>query len=99
MEKNLFGLKQALIDEIISIAKANEVEKVVLFGSRARGDYRQRSDIDIAFWGGKAAGFITDIHEDANTLLIFDVVDMLRPVQKELAKTINKEGVLIYEKV
>ena len=41
------GIRQQVIDEIIQIAKLNHVEKVILFGSRARGDYKEYSDIDL----------------------------------------------------
>ena len=30
----------------------HQVEKVILFGSRARGDYGRASDIDLAVYGG-----------------------------------------------
>lgn len=46
------GIKQNVIQEIIQLAKKNQVKKVILFGSRARGDYKERSDIDLAFYGG-----------------------------------------------
>lgn len=49
-ESGLFqstGIKQKVIQEILQLAKKNKVEKVVLFGSRARGDYKERSDIDL----------------------------------------------------
>ena len=39
------GIKCKVLQEIIQLAKKNCVEKVILFGSRARGDYKERSDI------------------------------------------------------
>ena len=36
------GIKLELIDEICEIARQNNIDKVVLFGSRARGDYREK---------------------------------------------------------
>lgn len=42
------GIRQKVIEEIIVLAKKYHVEKVILFGSRARGDYHSRSDIDLA---------------------------------------------------
>ena len=33
------GIKQKVIDEMIALARRYEVEKLILFGSRARGDY------------------------------------------------------------
>ena len=39
------GIKEQVIQEIIQLAKENQVEKVILFGSRARGDFKERSDI------------------------------------------------------
>ena len=47
------GIKQNVLQEIIRLAKENDVKKLILFGSRARGDYKERSDIDLAFYGGE----------------------------------------------
>lgn len=102
MEEKLYkqtGIQQKVIDEIIELAKKNQVEKVILFGSRARGDYKARSDIDLAFRGGNSSCFILDVDEETATLLEFDVIDLDKPIQKELLESINREGVLLYEKV
>ena len=74
------GIRQQVIEEIIQIAKLNHVEKVILFGSRARGDYKERSDIDLAFLGGNSSEFILTVDEETSTLLKFDVVDLEKPV-------------------
>lgn len=97
MEKS--GLSQNLVDEIISYAVKYGILKLILFGSRARGDYRRASDIDLAFYGGEKSRFILSVSEDTRTLLNFDIVDMDSPVQAELVKAINEEGVVIYEKI
>lgn len=47
-----FGLEQHIIDKIISVFEANaKVDKAYVFGSRAKGNYRPDSDIDIAIKG------------------------------------------------
>lgn len=46
------GIRQQVVDEIRSLAQKYEVRKVILFGSRARGDFREKSDIDLAVEGG-----------------------------------------------
>ena len=94
-----YGLQEALIGEIIDIAKKNRINKLVLFGSRARGDYKERSDIDLACMGGDGASFLIETEEDTSTLLKFDIVNMDNPVQKELLDSIEREGIVIYEKV
>ena len=93
------GLKRALVDEMVALAKQYGVEKLILFGSRARGDYRDKSDIDLAFSGGDASRFSLAVSEDTRTLLCFDVVDLNRPVQEELKRAIDKEGITLYEKI
>lgn len=93
------GIKQKVIQEIIGLAKKNQVEKVVLFGSRARGDYKERSDIDLAFCGGCSSRFILEVDEETSTLLEFDIIDLDRPITKELLESINREGIVLYEKV
>ena len=37
------GIKEKVIDEICGFAKEYEVKQVILFGSRARGDHKERS--------------------------------------------------------
>ncbi len=93
------GIKQRVIDEIRQLAKKYDVDRVLLFGSRSRGDYRERSDIDIAFSGGDASRFSYDVDEETYTLLKFDIVNLDKTVSPELMESINKDGMVIYEKV
>ena len=93
------GIKCKVLQEIIQLAKKNCVEKVILFGSRARGDFKERSDIDLAFCGGSSSHFILDVDETTSTLLEFDIVDLDGNVQEELLESIRKEGRILYEKI
>ena len=42
------GIGLTVIQEICALARKYDIDKVILFGSRARGDYRRASDIDLA---------------------------------------------------
>ena len=93
------GIKTEVLKEIKDLAVKYRVDKVILFGSRARGDFRMTSDIDLAFSGGEASAFILDVSEETSTLLKFDIVDLLKPLQPELLESIEREGIVIYEKI
>lgn len=93
------GIKPKVIEEIRTFAKKYNVEKVILFGSRARGDYKRTSDIDLAVTGGDFARFALDVDEETSTLLEYDIVDMSREMQEELRQSIMQEGKILYEKV
>lgn len=93
------GIKPKVIEEIRTFAKKYNVEKVILFGSRARGDYKRTSDIDLAVTGGNFARFALDVDEETSTLLEYDIVDMSREMQEELRQSIMQEGKILYEKV
>ncbi len=95
----MYGLNDAVIAAIRQLAIRFSIERVVLFGSRARGDYRERSDIDLAVYGAQADLFGMEVDETVPTLLKFDIVDMTSPVQAELLESIQREGVVLYEKV
>ena len=44
-----FGLEQHIIDKLIAVFEQHsKVDKALVFGSRAKGNYRPDSDIDIA---------------------------------------------------
>lgn len=66
---------------------------------RARGDYHRASDIDLAVRGGDVVSFALDVEEETSTLLCFDVVDLDRSLKKEFLKSIEKDGMVIYEKI
>ena len=70
--------------EINKLAERYQIKKVVLFGSRARGVFRERSDIDLAVYGGDFTRFSLDVDEKTWTLLQYDFVDMNQSVQPEL---------------
>ena len=99
LELDKTGIKQVVLDELISIAERYHIEKLILFGSRARGDFRRTSDIDLAVSGGDFTRFALDVEEETSTLLKYDFVDLDRSIQEELLKSIEKEGVVIYEKI
>ena len=42
------GIREEILWEIQKLAKDCGLKRVLLFGSRARGDYRKNSDIDLA---------------------------------------------------
>lgn len=93
-----YNLPDRVWQDIVKLAKKYAIEKVILFGSRARGDNRERSDIDLAVSGGNITEFALAVEEDVWTLLMFDVVNLDGLVSKELLAEIAKEGVLLYEK-
>ena len=93
-----YNLPDRVIKEITAFAKENSIIKIVLFGSRARGDHTERSDVDLAVYGGDFDSFYWNIKENIHSLLSFDVVDMHSRVTEELKKEIERDGVVIYEK-
>ena len=91
------GIREQVIKDTIDFAKKYDVEKVLLFGSRARGDFKRTSDIDLAVSGGDFDRFALDVDEETTTLLMFDIIDLDREMQPELRESIEKEGVVLYE--
>ena len=98
MEKDI-NIPGRLIKDISAFAEKNNINKVILFGSRARGTHQERSDVDIAVMGGNFEGFLYDVHENAHSLLSFDIVNLNEKTSEELREEIDRDGVVIYEKV
>lgn len=74
------------------------LRNIVLFGSRAKGNNTERSDIDMAVYGGDFDGFYWDIKEKINSLLMFDIIQANSAISDDLKHEIEKDGVIIYEK-
>ncbi len=96
-----FGFKRGDLEAIISILKRfDTLQKALIFGSRAKGNYKNCSDVDIAVWlnGKDIAPEIGGILND-DTLLPyhFDIQNYATINNKDLTDHINRVGVEIYK--
>ena len=93
-----YNIPERVLRDISVFAKKYSINKIILFGSRARGDNTERSDIDIAVYGGDYDHFYWDVKEKIHSLLMFDIVQADELISEELKQEIEKDGVIIYEK-
>jgi uncharacterized protein len=90
------------IDRLVEVIGAHpQVARVWLFGSRARGDHRPRSDVDLAIEAPHADRrawiALCDLADEAETLLRIDLV-RLDEAPPGLADCIRREGMVLYER-
>ncbi len=86
----LYGLSQEDIDKIISVFKNHpNVKKVILYGSRAKGNYKAYSDIDLTLLGDNL-----DYSEQSKIEIELD--DLLLPYKIDLSilKNISHKNLL-----
>jgi len=99
-----YGLQEATIQKICAVfVRYPQVEKAVLYGSRAKGSYRNGSDIDLTLLGGK------DLTLDVMNKISNELDDLLLPYKIDLSifhdisdpdvvEHIRRVGVMFYEK-
>lgn len=98
-----FGLSDAQLAEITTILqKYQEVSLGIIFGSRAMGNYREASDIDLAI-KGKGVTFMTEISisgelDDSELPFFCDVVNYHTINHPPFKEHINTEGVTFYRR-
>lgn len=89
-----------VIAQMRSIAEEEGVERLILFGSRARGTNLPKSDYDIAVSGcASFTRLATRFDEELWTLLDIDLVNLDSGISPALLKEIERDGRVIYEKV
>lgn len=93
------NLSDKVESSIVEFAKKYNLSKVILYGSRARGDNFPRSDIDLAVEGGDVINFKLAVDEEIQTLLMFDVVNLAENLSEKFLKEIERDGVILYEKI
>lgn len=74
-----FGLKENTIQKLCSVfAHYPQVEKAILYGSRAKGNYKNGSDIDLTLHGGPdlTLNVLYKIIEEIDDLLLPYMVDL-----------------------
>lgn len=93
-----------VLDFISNFAKKeNWIKKVILFGSRARGDSKIRSDFDIAVlidetFSSSWPKWALSLQENAPTLCGIDVIKIDKNLSTDLRTAIDREGITIYER-
>ena len=97
------GLTTTTVEQIQSVlAHYTEVEKAVLYGSRAMGTYRPGSDIDLTLCGGELNHtLLTRIDHELDDLLLpyqIDLSLMSSLSHPALLDHIHRVGVALYEK-
>lgn len=89
---------EQLYTQLAALARRYGAQRLVLFGSRARGDNRYNSDIDLAVYGmsqENEARFWMDC-EELPTLLKFDIVHIHDGMNPAFLQNIQKDGVTLY---
>ena len=95
------GAMENLYRKIAAIGRRFRAERVVLFGSRARGDNRSRSDIDIAVFGASPDDLpaFREQLDELPTLLEFDLVFVTEQTDPKLVANIERDGVILMGKM
>lgn len=77
-----------------------QVNKAVIFGSRARGSHKRTSDIDICFFGvdSNQDYLIEDAIEEIDTYYSFDCLFFEQIEKEELKQSILRDQIIIYIK-
>lgn len=92
-------MNEELKRHLSALGRQYRAARIVLFGSRARGDHRERSDIDLAVFGlpaGWQGAFCAGIDE-LPTLLKFDIVFVDAATSPALMAEIERDGVILFE--
>ena len=87
-------------EKVIPIAKKYGVKKISLFGSYARGEADEKSDLDFLFRKGKVlglqyVGFVNDLEDEFNCHV--DLVSEGGISDKEFLNEIKNDEVILYE--
>jgi uncharacterized protein len=98
-----FGLKETTIEKICAVlAGFPQVEKAVLYGSRAKGNYKNGSDIDLTLHGKDLTlNVLYKIDEEIDDLLLpytFDLSIFEQLSDPDFIDHIQRVGVVFYQR-
>ena len=99
-----YGLKKETFKAINhAISKVRSIDKVILYGSRAKGNYRTGSDIDITLFGKNLTlnNSVYPLMDELDELYLpytFDISIFEHIDNENLIKHINRVGKLFYER-
>ena len=98
----MYGLLEKDMDYILKALKQfDEIDRAILYGSRAMGNYKKGSDVDIAIQGEKVTGkTIFELDDLLNEVYplpyFFDIVHFEKLTNQNLIDHIEKNGKVLY---
>ncbi len=97
------GLEEITIARVVHVlAGFPEVEKAVLFGSRAKGTHKRGSDIDLALVGDKldwrTVGRIDSALDDLPVPYRFSLIRFGQQTDPEVAAHIERAGIPLFQR-
>lgn len=102
--KTKFGLLDSDLETVISVlSKHSEVKNAFIFGSRAKGNYKNGSDVDIALKGAELNMDILHqisywLNEETALPYKFDVFNYHKINEPALTEHIDRVGIEFYSK-
>lgn len=97
-----FGLSPKNIDKIKNVfSQYATIDKVIIYGSRAKGNFKESSDIDLTLLGKLDLKSINKIEQSLDDLLLpnkFDISNYYQIQNKELLEHIGRFGQVFYSK-
>jgi len=97
---NEFGFKNNDLNIIVNtISALPGIEKAVIFGSRAKGNYKEGSDVDIAVWtlsNDTALQLWGNLNDKTLLPYKFDVLNYNKIDNSDLKDHIQRMGIEIY---
>ncbi|REG87060.1 nucleotidyltransferase domain-containing protein [Algoriphagus antarcticus] len=102
--KNKFGLLDADVEAISGVLSNHpKVEKAYIFGSRAKGNFKNGSDVDIALKGDKmdfdtVSQISYLLNEETNMPYKFDVLNYNAVKESDLLVHIDRVGIEVYSR-
>lgn len=101
----IHGLREDNLNDIINVLLSfSDVEKAVIFGSRAKGNYKAGSDVDICISGEKlvqqTCTRISYILNEESTLpYFFDILHYEKINNQNLKDHIDRDGICFYQRM
>ena len=93
------GLSEKHLQLIVEALRQANIDRAVVFGSRAKGNWRKNSDIDIAVFGvGVNVGSLVAQLDELPMPYKFDIVDYNSINSYALRQHIDRVGIEIYKK-
>ncbi len=97
-----YGLSDSVIEKILNVFRSNSnIQEAIIFGSRAMGNYREGSDIDITLKGDISFDNLLRIESQIENQMLpykFDVSIFEKLKNQKLLEHINRAGKIFYKR-